>query len=341
MASISSASVNTSRPLISHPLNELRILIEEDMREVDRLIELATQSDVQLIPDMGKHIVSSGGKRLRPILTLLCAKLCQYEGDKHTELAAAVELLHTATLLHDDVVDNSAMRRGEATANHVWDNKSSVLVGDYLLGKAFCLMVQSGSLRALDILSRAASVIAEGEVMQLVAANNIATSQETYISIITAKTAMLFSAACEVSPVLAGKTETEIKALRDFGLLLGIAFQIVDDALDYSAEQEKLGKAIGDDFREGKVTLPVILAYTRGSAEEQAFWRRAMTDLVQQPGDLEQAIALMKKYDTLHDSIAEARNYVMQGIESLSIFPDSVEKAALETILSFSVEREY
>ena len=229
-----------------------------------------------MIPEVANHLISSGGKRLRPILTLAAAGLCGYRGDGHIKLAAAVEFMHTATLLHDDVVDESDLRRGKAAARVLWGNEASVLVGDFLLGQAFKMMVEVGSLPCLDVLSTAAAVIAEGEVMQLSAAKDTATSEDAYLAVIRAKTAALFAAACEVGPILAGSGKAEIEACRGYGANLGIAFQLIDDALDYGGSSAKLGKNVGDDFREGKITLPVVLSFRRGSTADREFWRRTL-----------------------------------------------------------------
>ena len=250
------------------------------MERVNTTILARTGSDVTMIPEVANHLISSGGKRLRPMLTLAMAKLAGYPGDGHIKLAAAVEFMHTATLLHDDVVDESDMRRGKLAARMLWGNEASVLVGDFLLGQAFKMMVEVGNLHALDILSSAAAVIAEGEVMQLGAAKNTATNEDEYMAVIRAKTAELFAAACEVGPALAGKEKVELAACRSFGMNLGIAFQLVDDALDYGGKSAKLGKNVGDDFREGKITLPVVLSFRRGSESERAFWNRTLATAI-------------------------------------------------------------
>src|SRR5580698_10167163 len=234
------------------------------------------QSPVALIPQLAGHIVASGGKRLRPMLTLGCARLCGYRGTRHVAIAAVVEFIHTATLLHDDVVDASDLRRGRDTANAVWGNKPAVLVGDFLFARAFQLMVEDGSLRILEILSRAASVIAEGEVHQLMTANDTTTTEEAYLAVIEAKTAALFAAASRVGAVLAERPLDDELALERFGHNLGVAYQLIDDMLDFSAHQTELGKNVGDDFRDGKITLPIVIAFARGDADERAFWRRTL-----------------------------------------------------------------
>ena len=268
--------------------------------------------------------------------------MCGYNsGTRHVDLAACVEFIHTATLLHDDVVDESNLRRGQASANAVWGNKPSVLVGDFLFSRAFVLMVGDGSLKVLDILSRTSAIIAEGEVMQLQTANNIDTDRDTYLNVVTAKTAALFAAAAQIGAVIADRPQTEEAALHRYGQDLGIAFQVIDDVLDYSAHQATLGKTIGDDFRDGKMTLPVILAYAVGDETEQSFWRRCLEDQTLEDGDLDHALALMSKYDTLTTSMDQARRYGETAIASLDIFPASAYKSALIDVVRFCIERPY
>lgn len=322
-------------------LDSLVSFIKEDLKRVDRVIMDRIGSKAAIIPLMVNHLVSSGGKRLRPSLTLICSKLCGYAGERHINLAAAVEFIHTATLLHDDVVDESALRRGSETANQRWGNKASILVGDFLLGQSFRLMVDDGSLVVLKILSEASSVIAEGEVMQLAASNDLSTSEMTYIDIISAKTAKLFSSACEIGAVIADRPEQEQRALRDFGMNLGIAFQIADDALDYSAKQEELGKSIGDDFREGKITLPVIHAYQHGNEEERAFWEAAIQERKQGEKDLSQALELIYKHQSLVYTMQQAASYVGRAQKALEIFKNGKEKSILLDLLDFSIKRPY
>src|SRR6059058_4643703 len=292
------------------------------MERVNGAILSRTGSEVTMIPEIANHLIESGGKRLRPMLTLAMARLAGYAGDGHIKLAAAVEFMHTATLLHDDVVDESEMRRGRLAARLLWGNEASVLVGDFLLGQAFKMMVEVGSLRALEILSCAAAVIAEGEVMQLAAAKNTETTEDEYLAVIRAKTAELFAAACEVGPVLASRPRPEQSACRSFGMNLGIAFQLVDDALDYGGKAAKLGKNVGDDFREGKITLPVVLSFRRGAESDRAFWRRVLEDGDAKDGDLETAIALMNKHRALEDTIRRARHYGAMAKDALALFPD-------------------
>jgi octaprenyl-diphosphate synthase len=314
-------------------------LVAADMERVNTTILSRTGSDVTMIPEVANHLIASGGKRLRPMLTLAMAGLVDYQGDGHIKLAAAVEFMHTATLLHDDVVDESDMRRGRLAARLLWGNEASVLVGDFLLGQAFKMMVEVGSLRALEILSAAAAVIAEGEVMQLAAAKNTATTEDEYLSVIRAKTAELFAAACEVGPALGGRSKDEQSACRSFGMNLGIAFQLVDDALDYGGKAAKLGKNIGDDFREGKITLPVVLSFRRGSESERAFWRRALEAGDSTDADLEQAIDLMVKHRALEDTVQRARHYGAIATDALALFPASPMKDALEEAVEFCIAR--
>jgi octaprenyl-diphosphate synthase len=298
-----------------------------------------TGSEVTMIPEVANHLIASGGKRLRPMLTLATAQLAAYEGEGHIKLAASVEFMHTATLLHDDVVDESDMRRGKVAARVKWGNEASVLVGDFLLGQAFKMMVEVGSLRALDILASAAAVIAEGEVMQLAAAKNTETNEDEYLAVIRAKTAELFAAACEVGPVIAGRPKAEAAACRSYGMNLGVAFQLVDDALDYRGTSQKLGKNVGDDFREGKITLPVVLAFRRGSAEERAFWSRTLVEGEIAGGDLERAVAIMRRHRALEDTVERARHYGAIARDALALFPNSVMKQALLDAIDFCIER--
>ena len=320
-------------------IEPLMALVAADMVRVNQTILSRTGSEVAMIPEVANHLISSGGKRLRPILTLAAAGLCGYAGAGHVKLAAAVEFMHTATLLHDDVVDNSDMRRGTAAARVLWGNEASVLVGDFLLGQAFRMMVEVGSLPCLDTLSTAAAVIAEGEVMQLSAAKDVETTEDAYLAVIRAKTAALFAAACEVGPILAGRGKAEIAACRGFGANLGIAFQLIDDALDYGGSSAKLGKNVGDDFREGKITLPMVLSFRRGSTEEREFWRRTLENGDVHEGDLELALATMKKRGALEDTIERARHYGAMARDALELFPASPWKHALRDAVEFAVSR--
>ena len=314
-------------------------LVASDMDRVNATILQRTGSDVALIPEVANHLISSGGKRLRPMLTLATSGLCGYAGEGHVKLAAAVEFMHTATLLHDDVVDGSDMRRGKLAARMLWGNEASVLVGDFLLGQAFKMMVEVGSLACLDILSSAAAVIAEGEVMQLSAAKDTQTTEDDYLDVIRAKTAALFAAACEVGPVLAGRSKADEAACRSYGMNLGVAFQLIDDALDYGGTSTRLGKNVGDDFREGKITLPVVLSFRRGSESERAFWRRTLEDGACADGDLETAIGLLRKHRALEDTVERARHYGAIARDALELFPASQWKHALLETVDFCVAR--
>jgi octaprenyl-diphosphate synthase len=329
-------------PFESHTpalIDGLTDLVNADMDRVNATILTRTGSEVTMIPEVANHLINSGGKRLRPMLTLAMAVLTGYAGDGHVKLAAAVEFMHTATLLHDDVVDQSDMRRGKLAARMVWGNEASVLVGDFLLGQAFKMMVEVGSLRALEILSSAAAIIAEGEVMQLSAANNTATTEDEYLAVIRAKTAELFAAACEVGPVIAGRPKAEQAACRSFGMNLGIAFQLVDDALDYGGKAAKLGKNVGDDFREGKITLPVVLAFRRGSDGERTFWQRTLERGEMTDTDLDHAIGLMTKHRTIEDTVTRARHYGAIAKDALALFPAARMKQALEDAVEFTINR--
>ena len=323
----------------SRLIDPLTSLVAADMALVNQTILSRTGSEVTMIPEVANHLIASGGKRLRPILTLATAGLCGYRGEGHVKLAAAVEFMHTATLLHDDVVDHSDMRRGQKAARVVWGNEASVLVGDFLLGQAFKMMVEVGSLPCLDVLSTAAAVIAEGEVMQLSAAKNTETTEDAYLAVIRAKTAALFAAACEVGPILAKSAKAEIEACRAYGANLGVAFQLIDDALDYGGSAAKLGKNVGDDFREGKITLPVVLSFRRGSREEREFWKRTLEQGDVRDGDLEAALAAMKKHRAIEDTIERARHYAGVARDALELFPPSPWKHALLNAVEFSVQR--
>jgi len=320
-------------------LQRLQDLVAADMAAVQEYISARTDSTVDLVPELANHLIESGGKRLRPMLTIASAKLCEYGGKDHIKLAATVEFMHNATLLHDDVVDESDMRRGKPTARKVWGNQASVLVGDFLLGRAFQLMVETGSLKALGILADAAAIIAEGEVMQLVAARNTETTEDAYLQVIEAKTAALFAAASEIGAVIAGKSATEAAALHSYGRNLGIAFQLVDDALDYSGEAASLGKNVGDDFREGKITLPVVLAYRRGSKDERSFWQRTLKDGVREESDIDEALRLLEKHEAIKDTVQRARHYGSIADDALAIFPESEYRDGLHELVAFCISR--
>jgi octaprenyl-diphosphate synthase len=329
------------RPAPSPALEPLLRLVSPDMAEVNAIILAQARSEVELIPELARHLINSGGKRLRPMLTIAAARLCGYQGKGHVKLAASVEFMHTATLLHDDVVDESDMRRGKQSARLLWGNQASVLVGDFLLGQAFKMMVDVGSLAALRILSHASAVIAEGEVMQLAASKDMTTTEEEYLAVIFSKTAALFAAAAEIGGVIADRGEGEQLALRAYGTNIGLAFQLIDDALDYSGEAAMLGKRVGDDFREGKITLPVVLSYRRSGAEERAFWRRTLQEGDIQEGDLHHAIALMRRHNAIEETIERARVYGREAKKAMEAFPMSEAKAAMLDAVDFSVSRAY
>lgn len=314
-------------------------LVREDMERVNTLILSKTGSKVEMIPEVAKHLIDSGGKRLRPMLTLAAAQMSGYQGNHHVTLAASVEFMHTATLLHDDVVDDSDMRRGKPAARMVWGNEASVLVGDFLLGQAFRMMVDVGSLGALDVLSHAATVIAEGEVLQLSTAKNLETTEDEYLDVIRSKTAALFGAACEVGPIIASRDKSVRSAFRSYGANLGIAFQLVDDVLDFGGTSVALGKNVGDDLREGKVTLPILLAYRRGTDSERKFWKEAIENGQSGSQALERAMELLASRDALSDTIARAGHYGKIARDALAPLPAGDHKNALLEVIDFCVSR--
>jgi octaprenyl-diphosphate synthase len=324
-----------------NPLGQLTVLLNDDLQSVNALILQRMQSDIPLIPELAGHLIAAGGKRIRPLLTLASAALFGYIGTRQHKLAACVEFIHTATLLHDDVVDASDQRRGLSSANALFGNEAAVLVGDFLFSRSFQLMIEDGSLDVLRILSNASAVIAEGEVMQLSTANDTDTTEEQYKRVIRSKTAELFAAACEVGAVVAGRSAAECKAMRDYGMNLGIAFQISDDVLDYVAVRERLGKSLGDDFKEGKMTLPVIRAIAKAGPAEKKFWNRCLSDLDQSDKDFKEAVALLHRHNTLEDSLIEARRYAELGIKALSVVPAHPLRRHLEDLMVFAVERDY
>lgn len=326
---------------VSADMNALRTLVADDLARVNQVILTHAHSNIALINDLTAHIVAAGGKRLRPSLTIAAAQLCGYAGDRHINLAACVEFIHTATLLHDDVVDASDLRRGTATANALWGNKSSVLVGDFLFSRAFQLMVADGSLDVLSILSQASAVIASGEVHQLMVSHDLSITQAVYEQVIAAKTAELFAAACELGAVVSNQPQWR-EPLRRYGYCLGMAFQVVDDALDYRANAEEIGKAIGDDFRDGKVTLPVIIAYAKGSANERMFWEKAFEDSAQvDETTLHQANAYIMKADAFNASIQVARQFAHDACEALATLPNGSVKDAMLAAAHFAVDRSH
>lgn len=320
-------------------IEPLVALAKPGMERVNQLILDKAGSDVRMIPEVANHLINSGGKRLRPMLTIASAEMFGYQGDHHIKLAASVEFMHTATLLHDDVVDESDRRRSKPTARIIWGNQASVLVGDFLLGQAFRMMVDVGSMDALDVLSTASAIIAEGEVMQLSAAKKLSTTEDDYLAVIKAKTAALFLAAAEVGPIVAGAGSDERAALRSYGLNLGLAFQLVDDVLDYGGDEGDLGKNVGDDFREGKITLPVLLAYRRGSDDERGFWKQSLEDGDNGAERLEMARALMARHGALADTIQRARHFGAIARDALAPMPATAQKDALLEVVDFCISR--
>jgi octaprenyl-diphosphate synthase len=334
-------TLKTARSGDISPVERLHALVVADMAATDKLIHARMTSGVALIPDLAKHLIDSGGKRLRPMLTLAAAQAGGYTGDHHVKLAAAVEFIHTATLLHDDVVDESALRRGKVSANLMWGNKPSVLVGDFLFSRAFQLMVETDNMAVLDILAGASAIIAEVEVMQLKSSNNLAVTEDHYLSVVSAKTAALFAAAAHSGALLTGQGKAFVAGMRDYGENLGIAFQLVDDALDYSGRQALMGKTVGDDFREAKMTLPIILAYARSREADQPFWKRVIETGNQTESDLDRAITLIEQTGSIQETMRRARTYADAAKTALGVMPNSDIRHALADIADFCVERAY
>jgi octaprenyl-diphosphate synthase len=326
--------------VVAKPQDRLAEALDADMTAVSLLIRQRMASEhAPRIPEVTAHLVEAGGKRLRPMLTLAAARMCGYDGPFHIHLAATVEFIHTATLLHDDVVDESHRRRGRPTANLLWDNKSSVLVGDYLFSRSFQLMVETGSLRVLDILANASATIAEGEVLQLTAAQDLATTESIYLQVVRGKTAALFSAATEVGGVIAGAPEDQVRALFTYGDALGVAFQIVDDLLDYGGSAQAIGKNTGDDFRERKLTLPVIKAVAAASAEERAFWQRTIEKGDQRPGDLDQALVIMARHGAMEAARDDALAWAAKARAALQALPAHPLRDMLDELADYVVSR--
>ena len=321
-------------------LTPLKNLVKEDLLKVNALILKAIENSVDLIPLVAQNLMSSGGKRLRPMLTLAAAKLCGYHtGERAIPLAASIEFIHAATLLHDDVIDDSTLRRGQPTANATWGNQGSVLVGDFLFVKAFQLMLRDKSSRVLDLLSQASANIVEGELLQLTTQGDLETTQEQHLDVVLRKTSPLFEAAMGVGALVAESSEETTQKLMSFGRFLGVCFQLVDDVLDYSFSSTLTGKSQGDDFRDAKVTLPVILAYSAGNQEEKAFWTRTFVDQNQKEGDLPQALAYLHKNNALDDTLQVAKNYAIQAQRCLASFPSCEVKMALEETIAFCLDR--
>ena len=337
-----SADVLPLKPRTSKPsLGPIMALTAHGMNAVNAVILDRMQSEIPLIPTLAGHLIAGGGKRMRPMLTLAGAALCEYQGTRHYKLAAAVEFIHTATLLHDDVVDGSELRRGKAAANLIFGNPATVLVGDFLFTRSFELMVEDGSLKVLKILSGASSVISEGEVDQLSAQRQIETSEERYLGIIGAKTAALFAAATRIAAVVAERSEADERALEAYGRNLGVAFQLVDDAIDYDSDPGEMGKGRGDDFREGKMTLPVILAYARGDQTERAFWREAILGHRNSDDDLARAVGLIRQHDSVGATRDRARHFAQRAIDAIAGFPPSEAHSAMVEAAEFAVARRF
>jgi octaprenyl-diphosphate synthase len=325
---------------IAKPHDRLAAYLASDMDKVGALIrERMASKHAPRIPEVTAHLVEAGGKRLRPMLTLAAARMCGYDGPYHIHLAATVEFIHTATLLHDDVVDESEQRRGRPTANLLWDNQSSVLVGDYLFARSFQLMTEPESMPVMRILSNASATIAEGEVLQLTAARNLATDESIYLQVVRGKTAALFSAATEVGGVIADADPAQIQALFDYGDALGIAFQIVDDLLDYQGQTDATGKNVGDDFRERKLTLPVIKAVAKADAQESEFWVRTIEKGRQQEGDLDHALSLLHKHGTLEETRQDALAWAEKAKSALGALPAHPVKDMLLDLADYVVAR--
>ena len=331
----------TSSPDGSRVLERLHALIGEDLEETNRVILAQLNARVDLIPTLGFHLINSGGKRLRPILTLVTARMFGYTEKKHALLAAVIEFIHTATLLHDDVVDKSVQRRGQASANAIWGSKAPVLVGDFLFSRSFQILVEHGDLRVLKIIADACALISEGEVMQLVVSNDLTTTEETYLEVVSRKTATLFASAAQIGAVLNNRPAEDEAHLARYGLLLGQAFQVVDDALDYASSGETLGKAIGDDFQEGKITLPAIHAYQHGSEEERLFWRKSLEEKARIEGGLQRAIKLIRERGSLDYTMQRARQFAEEAKAQLVYLPASESRDALALLADFSVDRSY
>lgn len=332
---------NIESQQILNPLIKLKEIAKKDLDQVDTIILSMIKNKISLIPEISNHTVSSGGKRLRPLLTLVSAKMCNYSGTANISLATCVEFIHTATLLHDDVVDKSELRRGNKTANNLWGNKESVLVGDFLLGKAFDLMGDANSIDVYKILSNAALVISEGEVLQLSCEGDVNITQDTYFEIITAKTAKLFSAASKVGAVIANKSAKEITALENYGLNLGISFQIIDDLLDYFSSKNISGKNIGDDFFDRKITLPLIIAIQKANSDDKDFWQDILTKESPSKDDLSLAISKMNDNNIYDEVINIAKEYSQKAIDDISIFEDSIYKETLQDLANYTVSRLY
>ena len=321
--------------------DDLQQFVVNDLKKVDILIKEKIENKISYIPEVAGHLVKAGGKRIRPMLCLACAQLCNYKGTKHINLSASIEFIHTATLLHDDVIDESKKRRGLKTANNIWGNKSSVLVGDFLLSKSFELMTEVENIEVLKILSKTSSIIIEGEISQMLSNRNMATTEDKYLEIIKSKTSYLFSTASKINTYLINYPDEYKNALESFGFNLGTAFQLIDDLLDYKAVENNFGKMIGDDFKEGKMTLPIILALRRSNKTENSFWKKTIQDGQIDPGDFQKACSILKKRKILNDIYIRAKHYGAIAKDALGIFNDSKEKRILLELVDFTVNRSF
>ena len=328
-------------------ISDLTNLCKEDLVSVNTIILDKLDSNVPLVQEVGKYLILSGGKRLRPLLTVSSyhmtknIKINKENEINHIGLAAAVEFIHTATLLHDDVIDESKQRRGKPTANEKWKNKTSVLVGDFLFSRAFQLMTKYGNAETLKILADTSVIISEGEVLELANDKNLEINEDIYFNVVNAKTASLFSAACQVGSISANGSEAEIYAMKSFGTNFGMTFQLIDDAIDYSSNKKLLGKNTGDDFKEGKVTLPIILAFGRCNKKEKLFWKRTISKLNQENGDFDNALEIINKYQCIEDTITRANHFSNVAIDSLDVFKNNIFKEKLASIVSKSISRIY
>ncbi len=318
---------------------QVKSLAQKDLMEMNQVIESRLFNRSPLIQDIARYIINSGGKRFRPVLLLLIAKAFGYVGSRHINLAAAVEFIHTATLLHDDVVDHSKFRRGKLTANDKWDNKSSILVGDFLFSQSFLLMSEDKDMQVLEVLSKTAAIIAEGEVKQLTSIGNLSLTEESYLAVISDKTAELFAASCQVGAIVAGTKETVQKKMYNFGLNLGKAFQIIDDVLDYTSRKDDIGKNVGDDFKEGKVTLPIIFAYSKSNEEEKSFWHKVIVEKTQEDSDFLNAVNIFDKYNIIPACLALAKDFACFALSDLAFLPDNEIKKSLKDLLRFTIYR--
>ena len=331
--------INLKKNNSKTPLESFMSWLDSDVNKINKTILDNLLGSESLIKDLSNHLINSGGKRIRPLMTIACAKLCNYTGDRHIKLASVIEFIHTATLLHDDVVDNSKKRRGKFSANFLWDNKSSILVGDYILSKAFRILINDGSMKCLDIISRASIKISHGEVKQLVSVKNLHTSESEYLEIIDHKTAELFSAACEIAGEISEVSVEQKRSLAEFGTFLGTAYQIIDDTLDYFSDFKSLGKTSGNDLKEGKMSLPLIICYKRSNKLEKRLIEYIIAKNTSNKNDLSNIIELMEKYEVKDDCIKKAKHFSTMAKDSLGIFPNTLNKDKLINLVDFLIYR--